>query len=70
MGGIAHRGHYGPSVTEVNAALLEEAGGVLGHHNGRIDQDANGDGNASQRHDIGADADVAHAEKGGQDRQG
>src|SRR5262249_11110590 len=70
MGGVTHCGHYGLSVTEVNAALLKEAEGVLGYHNGGIHQDANSNGNPSQRHDIGADPDVTHAEEGGQDCQG
>jgi hypothetical protein len=70
VSGVAHCGHHGPSVTRVNTALLHEAEGVLGHHNSSIYQDANGDSNPSQRHDIGADPDIAHAEKGRQDRQG
>ena len=67
---IAHRGHHRLPVTGVHPALFEEAEGVLGHHNGGVHQDANGDGNPGQRHDIGADPGIAHAQKRRQDRQG
>ena len=62
--GLPHRGRHGAAVAGVNPALLEEAEGVLGHHDGRIHQHPDGDGNPRQGHDIGADPQVAHAQKG------
>ena len=34
---------------------------VLDHHDRRVDHRADGDGDAAERHDVGADADAAHA---------
>ena len=58
------------AVAGVHPALFEEAEGVLCHHDGGVHQDADGDGNAGQRHDVGADAGVAHPKKRRQHRQG
>ena len=37
--------------------------GVLDHHHGRVDQDADGDGDARQRHDVAGDAQVVHEDE-------
>ena len=43
----------------VAEVLLEVVRGVLDHDDGLIDQDADGDGDAGQRHDVGLDVDDA-----------
>ena len=42
---------------------------ILNHHHGGIDHGTNGDGNSSQRHDVGIHALVMHDDKCGQDAQ-
>ena len=42
--------------------------GLFDHHNGRVNQLAEGDGHPGQRHDIGADAHHAEGDEGQQDR--
>ncbi len=69
-GRITHGCGDEPAIARVNPADLDEAEGILGHHDGRIHQDADGDGDPGQGHQIGADPQVAHAEKGRQDGQG
>ncbi len=68
-GGIGDRGQHGPAIARVYAALLYEAEGVLGDNDPRVDQHADGDGDAGQRHDVRADPEVAHEQEGGQHRQ-
>ena len=51
---------------------LAVADDVLRHDDARIHQDADGDGDAGQRHDVGGDAELVHQDEGDQDggRQG
>ena len=39
---------------------------VLDHHHGRVHQDADGDGEPAERHEVGGDAEDAHHQEGGQ----
>ncbi len=50
-------------------ALLDEAEGVLRDDDGRVHEDADGDGDAGQRHDVRRDAEVAHEEEGREHRE-
>ena len=70
---VAARSVISPICAAILAMLLEVLLGmpqhVFGHHDSRIDQHADGDGDASERHDVGGDAGVAHEQERGQDCQ-
>ena len=44
--------------------LRELAVAVLDHHDGRIDEHANGEREAAERHDVRADLQVVHRDEG------
>ena len=46
-----------PVTLLVAKLFFETMGGVFGHDNGLVHQDADGDGDAGQRHDVGLDVD-------------
>ena len=69
-GGLEHGGGHRRAVARIHSPLLDEAEGVLGHHDGRVHQDADGDGDARQRHDVRGDPEIAHEEEGGQHGEG
>ena len=52
------------SIAWIHPALLDEPEGVLGDHDAGVNQDANGDRNPGQAHDVRRDAGVVHPEKG------
>ncbi len=62
-----------PDVLAIAAVLLVVLLGlpnhVLGHHDARVNQHADGDRNAAQRHDVRRDACSFHEEKGSQHRE-
>ncbi len=43
---------------------------ILDHHNGRIDEHADGQRQPAQRHDVGADVQVIHGDECGQHGDG
>ena len=51
----------------VDTALLDESERVLRHHDARIDEHANRDGDAGEAHDVGGDPGVVHAQERHQD---
>ena len=51
------------AVPRVDPSLLQEAERVLGHHDGGVDEHADRDGDAGQRHQVRRDAEVAHEEE-------
>ena len=56
---------FGPRLARRRA--LQMLVGVLDHHDGGVDHGADGDGDAAQAHDVGADAQRAHGDEGHQD---
>ena len=55
-----------PDEAEAFAPVLaaELAVDVLDHDDGGIDEDADGDGDPAERHQVGGDADVIHGHEG------
>jgi hypothetical protein len=49
--------------------LLRLANHVFGHHNARVDEHADGDGDSSQRHDVRRDARALHEQERAQHRE-
>ena len=54
--------------SEGSVALGQMAIAVLHHHNGRVDEHADGQRQTAQRHDVGADVEVVHGNEGRQHR--
>ena len=67
--GVQHRLGDPTAIAGIDAPLLHEAEGVLGHHDAGVHEDADRDGDPRQRHDVGADSEVPHEEKRRQHRE-
>ena len=48
---------------DVGVMLSGPADDVLGHYDPRVDQDADGNGDSPQAHDVGIDTGIVHADK-------
>ena len=74
IAGDLQRLRQGESISEscpllVGLGLLGVSEDILGHHNRGIDQDADGDGDAGQRHDVRGDTELLHEQERRQNRQ-
>jgi hypothetical protein len=66
---IKHGGQHSSPIARIDAALLHEAEAVLGHDDRGVHEDPDSDGDPGERHDVGADLEIAHEEKGDQHGQ-